>query len=89
MVKYSYKLWNQSPETAECWHCNKPTLHFLTDLRSGEEIFCCQKCAIKFYKINKIIERMEKHTAKQKSSISTRILHIKNPENRLILGGIQ
>lgn len=59
------------------------------DVRNFYSCFVCQKCAIKFYKINKIIERMEKHTAKQKSSISTRILHIKNPENRLILGGME
>jgi hypothetical protein len=77
--KYSYKLWDSSPETAECWHCDQPTLYFLTNVKTGESRFCCPVCAVKIYKLKKIVARLRNYSQKRKSLKIKPILHIKNP----------
>lgn len=79
--KYTFKLWDTSQEYASCWHCGEKTFYFLNDLRTGEEIFVCPVCALKIYKLKKIVARLMKYSQKQKSSRIKSNLHIKNPEN--------
>jgi len=81
--KYSYKLWDSSSDPATCWNCGEDTLYFLTNLKRGEEIFCCPVCAVQVYKLKKIIARLKSYSQKTKSNRIKSILHIKNHRNTL------
>lgn len=90
MKKYSFKVWNLTEEPTECFECLKPTNYFITNLKTSEESFCCLNCAVKVYKLNKIVERLNKHSQKEKSSKKEQNLHIKKQEKSIsMVGGFQ
>ena len=81
--KYSFKLWDNSNDPTGCWHCGEDTLYFLTNLKTREEIFCCPVCAVKIYKLRKIVSRLRNYSQKPKSLKKTQKTRIKIPENTI------
>ncbi len=70
--RFIFKKWNDSQDLTKCFNCEKLTLFFIYDRKTGEEFFCCLKCASKKYKIkntNKYSSFLKKAILQQNSLI--------------------
>ena len=78
--KYIFKKWDSSLDLTSCWDCGEPTLFYIFDRKTGEEFFCCLKCAKKKYKIKNV----DKYSTFLKKAIFEQKSLIKNEENSII-----
>ena len=81
VTRYVFKKWNNTPDLAECWHCNQKTLFFIYDKKTGEDFFCCLECAYKKYKIKRLKSLLKKYPIRKKKAILEQNPLIKKSEN--------
>lgn len=82
--RYIFKRWNNSDDTTLCNVCHKnQTLFFILDRKNGEEWWCCPECALKYYKIKRLVNLLKKYPVHIKKAISDKKSLIKKSENEL------
>ncbi len=81
--RYIFKKWDSSPETCKCGFCCNQTLYFITDIRTGEESWCCLECALKKFKIKRLKNLLRKYPIRKKKSILEQNLLIKKSSNQI------
>ncbi len=80
--RFIFKKWNDSQDLTRCWECGELTLFYIFDRKTGEEFFCCLKCAKKKYKIKNV----DKYSTFLKKAIFEQKSLIKNEENSICMG---
>ena len=67
---------------ALCWWCGNFNTHYaIIDFKTGEDFFCCIKCAIKRYKI----KTLKKYSVEQRRAILKSNSYIKEEEKMIPL----
>ena len=84
--KNSFK--NYGGADSPCWFCNDPTTYSLLDCKDDSEVWCCIKCLWKKGKIKRFKSKGHNSSHKQKKSIISKNLHIKNKKVVLFWEGL-